>query len=88
MVPEDITDDEKEKLLALLELYIDVIGNDNNLGCTKVRTVLRMVRVSTRLTLATINWWLNVRLSTVTFTVAAPQALIGIPSTPTNQQAP
>ena len=36
MIPEDITDDEKEKLLALLELYMDVIGNDNDLGCTKV----------------------------------------------------
>ena len=36
MIPEDITDDEKEKLLALLELYMDVIGSDNNLGCTKV----------------------------------------------------
>ena len=36
MIPEDITDDEKEKLLALLELYIDVIGSDNDLGCTKV----------------------------------------------------
>ena len=36
MIPEDITDDEKEKLLALLELYMDVIGSDNDLGCTKV----------------------------------------------------
>ena len=36
MIPEDITDQEKEKLLALLELYTDVIGGDNDLGCTKV----------------------------------------------------
>ena len=36
MIPEDITDQEKEKLLALLELYADVIGGDNDLGCTKV----------------------------------------------------
>ena len=36
MIPEDITDDEKEKLLALLELYMDVIGSDNDLGCTNV----------------------------------------------------
>ena len=36
MIPKDITDDEKEKLLALLELYMHVIGSDNDLGCTKV----------------------------------------------------
>ena len=36
MIPEDITDQEKEKLLALLELHTDVIGGDNDLGCTKV----------------------------------------------------
>ena len=35
MIPED-TDDEKEKLRALLELYMDVIGSDGDLGCTKV----------------------------------------------------
>ena len=34
MIPEDITDDEKEKLLALLELYMDVIGSDNDLQGT------------------------------------------------------
>ena len=32
MIPEDIADQEKEKLLALLELYTDVIGGDNDLG--------------------------------------------------------
>ena len=36
LIPEDITDDEKEKLLALLEFYMDVIVSDNDLGCTKV----------------------------------------------------
>lgn len=36
MVPEDITDDEKEKLLALLDLYVDIIGSDHDLCCTKV----------------------------------------------------
>ena len=36
MIPEDITIEEKEKLQTLLELYVDVIGSDSDLGCTKV----------------------------------------------------